>query len=280
MKFYDAHIHFFPQSTSDDIRRIFAFLEGIGLAGFDALVFTEYPHEIATVLKMIPGGYHKQINRKTLNKRTNPFVLLDQSSNLKIIQYLDTRFIENDIEQKIKAYHDIGVKGLKLLYVPEEDEVYKIAGMQEAFGRTVKQSERITSILIESAASYGMTVLFHVDLRKYGEFAAQMLATYPRTNFNIAHFGFSRKAVADLLDKYPNCYTDISSLRPFMNEDGNSYLNFIKQYQNRILFGSDAMIDRPLEVHNNMQFIIDFLHDQRLAEKIFCSNYLVFHEET
>jgi len=65
-----------------------------------------------------------------------------------------------------------------------------------------------------------------------------------------------------------------------MNEDGNSYLNFIKQYQNRILFGSDAMIDRPLEVHNNMQFIIDFLHDQRLAEKIFCSNYLVFHEET
>jgi len=27
-----------------------------------------------------------------------------------------------------------------------------------------------------------------------------------------------------------------------------------------------------------MQIIIDFFHDQRPAEKIFCSNYLVFHE--
>ncbi len=158
MKFYDAHIHFFPQSTSDDIRRIFAFLEGIGLAGFDALVFIEYPRDIATILKMIPAGYHKQINLKTFNKQMNLFTLLNQSSHLKIIPYLDARFIEKDIEQKIKRYRDMGVKGLKLLYVPEEDEVHKIAGMQEAFGRTVKQSERITAMLIESAASYGKTI--------------------------------------------------------------------------------------------------------------------------
>lgn len=278
MKFYDAHIHFIPQGSSDDIRRSFDFLEGIGLVGFDALVLSEYPRDTATILKMIPAGYHNQINPHTFNKQRNFFTLLKQSCNLKIIPYLDARFIEDDIEQKIIMYRDLGVKGLKLLYVPEEDEGLKVGGMQQAFGRTVKESERITALLIDSASSQGMTVLFHVDLRKYGEFVAEMLAGYPRTNFNIPHFGFSRKSVSDLLDTYPNCYTDISSLTPFIKNCAPSYLDFIKRHQNRILFGSDAMILEPVTVQSTMQVVVDFLEGSKAVKKVLSENYLAFHK--
>lgn len=283
MKFYDAHIHFVSQCSEDDIGRIFTFLERIGLAGLDLLVFAEYPGEIATILKMIPEGYHNQIDLKSLTRQMDPFtllnqfILLNQSSQLKIIPYLDARFMERDIEEKIKMYSNIGVKGLKLLYVPEEDKELKIGGMERAFGRPVKQSERITSLLIDIASAQGMTILFHVDLRKYGEFVREMLASHPRTNFNIAHFGFSRRSLAHLLDNYPNCYTDISSMTPFIKSELSSYLNFMKHYQNRILFGSDAMIDQPATVQNTIRFIIDFVDDPGLLKKMFRENYLAFH---
>ena len=277
MKFYDAHIHFFFQRPLPDLLDIGVHLEEIGLAGFDALVIDEYPEDLTTIKKMVPEGYHEGITLETFANQKDTFFAFNQAAHLKIVPYVDVRFIETNITQKIKMYRGLGFKGMKVLYVPEEDNVIGLRGMQQAFGRNRKQSERITSLLIENASTQGMTVLVHADLRRYAEFISEMIKGHPTTNFNIPHFGFSRRAISAFLEKYDNCYTDVSSLSAFMSKEPRTYLEFISRYQNRILFGSDALIDQPETVQSTMQFFFNFIDGHALSNKILHENYLKFH---
>jgi len=277
MKFYDAHIHFFYECPFDELRRIFGLLETMGLGGIDVLVIAEYPAEMETVLKMIPGAYHPYSTPRVFENQRDPSQALSWPGPLKIVPFLDARFIENQIEQKIKMFRQRGFKGLKLLYVPEEDPALKVGGMEKTFGRACKQSEEITALLIESASSQGMSVMMHVDLRKYGKFVEEMIRRHPQTNFNIPHFGFSRRAISFLLERYPNCYTDLSSLKPFMEKEPVSYEEFIRRYQDRILFGSDALIIQPELVQATLKFIDRFLDDIEIFHKLANKNYLAFH---
>jgi hypothetical protein len=277
MKFYDAHVHFVYSCPTDELKRIFKVIENMGLEGMSVLVIAESPPEMETVLKMIPGAYHPRFNYRALENQRDPFPVLNLADRLKMIPFLDARFIENHIEQKIKIFHQKGFKGLKLLYVPEEDLEYLIGGMEKTFRRTRKKSEEITALLIEMASSHGMPILMHVDLRKHGDFVAEMIRCHPQTNFNIPHFGFSRQAISSLLDNYPNCYTDMSSLRNFMEKDTDSYRNFIQQYRDRILFGSDAIISQPENIQSALTFLEGFLNNAEIFFKLVNKNYLVFH---
>jgi hypothetical protein len=277
MKFYDAHVHFVYSCPTDELKRNFKALENMGLAGMNVLVIAESPPEIETALKMIPGAYHPRFNHRALENQRDPFPAFNLADGLKMIPFLDARFMEDQIEQKINIFYQKGFKGLKLLYVPEEDLEYRIGGMEKTFGRTRKKSEEITALLIKNASSHGMSVLMHADLRKYGEFVGEMIRSHPRTNFSIPHFGFSRKAISSLLDNDPNCYTDLSSLRTFMEKDPNSYRNFIQQYRDQILFGSDAIISQPENIESALKFLEEFLSNEEIFFKLTNENYLAFH---
>jgi hypothetical protein len=274
MKYYDVHLHFFHQCSLNELRRIIGSLEKNGLAGVNLLVISEFPAEINNYLKMIPGAYHPYVIRQAIENQKDPFAVIQLSHHLKMVPFLDARFIENNIEEKIKMYSRKGFKGVKLLYVPEEDTTLRIGGMEKTFGRSCKQSERITSLIIETASSENMPILMHVDLRKYGDFVGEMIGSYPKIHFNIPHFGFSRRAISSLLDKYPNCYTDISSLESFIEKEPVSYKDFITQYQDRILFGSDAVIGHPEKIQSSLEFIHRFLEDMEIFHKLVNKNYM------
>ena len=278
MRFYDAHIHFLFDHPADDLGATFDYFEKIGLAGFVAIVFVEYPPDMETIQKLNPEGYHEDVNLEILADQKDPFPLFKRSTSLEIIPYLDARFIETNIEHKIRIYKAQGFKGLKLFYVPEEDSALRIGGMQKAFGRTPKESERITLQLIDCASAQDLSILIHVDLRRYGGFISEIIRGYPNTNFNIAHFGFSRRALAPLIEKNNNCYTDLSSLTPIMRQEPRIYREFVKRYQDKILFGSDALIGRPEIVQETTRFVSDLIDDQALSTKTFYKNYLDFHK--
>lgn len=277
MRFYDAHIHFLFDRSPSDLGDVFVYLEGIGLAGFVSMVIAEYPSDIKTIQKMVPEGYHQDVTLEILARQKEPLSLFNQATNLEIVPYLDARFIERNIREKIQMYRRLGFMGMKLLYVPEEDSVLMIRGMQQAFGRNRKQSERITSLLIENASTQGMSVLLHVDLRRYGDFISEIIRGHPVTNFNIPHFGFSRREISWFLEEYKNCYTDISSLTSFLKKEPRAYLEFMRHYQDRILFGSDALIGQPETVNTAREVIQDYIEDKELLRKIFSNNYLRFH---
>lgn len=277
MQFYDAHIHFYFKFPAEELKGVFNRLIKGGLKGFTALVFTEFPSDINVVLKMVPGAYHDHISLSALEVQQEPFPYFEWAKPLTIIPFADARFIDHDIEEKMARFKQRGFRGLKLLYVPEEDNNIRVQGMEQAFGRPVRKSEEITARLIDSAASQGMCVLFHVDLRRYGNFVEEMLSSHPATNFNVPHFGSSRKALLQLLENYPNCYTDVSSLVSFMREDPESYKSFIRQFQDRILYGSDALIGDPERIESTPRFVERFLDDPAIFHKLTCNNYLKFH---
>ncbi len=273
MEYYDAHIHFFYDCSLKELQQKIELMEKTGLAGMNILVISEFPPERETYLKMIPGDYHSHVTPEALEHQNDPFEVIHLPLHLKIVPFLDARFMEDHIEEKIKIYREKGFKGLKLLYVPEEDTVFRIGGMKKTFGRTRKQSEKITSLIIQNASSLGMPILIHADLRKYGDFVGEMIRSYPETHFNIPHFGFSRKAISNLLDRYQNCYTDMSSLVSFMEKDQPSYKSFIKQYQGRILFGSDVVIGHAEGVQKTLKFMDQFIGDREILHKIVNKNY-------
>lgn len=273
MEYYDAHIHFFYDCSLDELQKKIGLLEKAGLAGINLLVICEFPGERETYLKMIPGAYHSHATQEALENQREPFAVFNISPHLKMVPFLDARFMERDIEEKMKRYGERGFKGLKLLYVPEEDVTFQIGGMEKTFARTVKQSEKITSSLIEQASYQRWPILMHVDLRRYGDFVEEMIKSHPGTHFNIPHFGFSRKAMSLLLDQYPNCFTDMSSLIPFMEKEPAAYKKFIQQYQDRVLFGSDAVIGEPETVLASLEFMKRFLDDMEIFHKIANKNY-------
>ena len=277
MTFYDAHIHFYSPFAGEGLKRVFDLLKDMGLAGFDALVFAEFPPEMDKVLQMIPKAYHAHATEQVLQNHRDPFPLFRLADDIEIIPFVDGRFIEDKIEQKIRRFWEKGFKGLKLLYVPEEDPENGIGGMERAFGRSVRRSEINTAQLIDCASSEGMWVLLHADLKRYGEFVREMVQSHPLTHFNIPHFGSSRKAISALMDTYPNCYTDLSSLIPAMERDPDAYRNFIIDYQDQILFGSDALIGWPEHVASALRFVNRLLEEGEVLEKLTNRNYLKFH---
>jgi hypothetical protein len=277
LEFYDAHLHILFKCRPSDLQNRLDFLKGIGVKGFCAIITPEFPGDVNIIREMIPEVYYSIQDLEVLCKQEHILPIIRQVTNPDIIPYIDARYIGTDIERKMEKYHGQGYVGLKLLYVPEEDNVSKIHGMARAFGRPPAESERITADLIACAARYGMPVLIHLDLRRYAGFMTDMLEGYPQTHFNIAHFGYYRKMAAKLLDKYPNCWTDIASLVPGFRKDQKGYLDFIRHYQERVLFGSDALIEEPEIVQKAAGFFLKRLADPQLIDRVFYKNYLEFH---
>ncbi len=276
-RWFDAHIHFFYFYSSNEILLILSQLERKGLAGFDALVYAEIPNEMETILSMVPGAYHNVITPQILEHQMDPLEVIPQAAPLKIIPFADARFVLNDACQKVQGFKERGFQGLKLLYVPEEETELQIGGMEKAFGRSLEESEELTALLIEEAATLGMLILFHADLRKYGGFVEEIVRSYPMTNFNIPHLGSSRKLMSVLMDRYSNCYTDLSSLTPVMQRDPVSYRDFVTDYQDRILFGSDVVIARPEGIEHGLEFLQKLLDEDEVFDKLVRRNFLRFH---
>ena len=79
------------------------------------------------------------------------------------------------------------------------------------------------------------------------------------------------------MDRYSNCYTDLSSLTPFMQRDPASYRNFVTDYQDRILFGSDGVFNRPEDIESALELLRKFLDEDEVFDKLVRQNFLRFH---
>jgi len=67
---------------------------------------------------------------------------------------------------------------------------------------------------------------------------------------------------------------DMASLESFIERDPVSYKDFIQQYQDRILFGSDAVIGQPERVQSTLNFMNQFLEDMEVFSKLVNKNYM------
>ena len=64
---------------------------------------------------------------------------------------------------------------------------------------------------------------------------------------------------------------------PFMEEDPSNYRSFIQEYQDRILYGSDAFIGNPGAIKSSVLFMERLLQGPELFHTLVNTNYKLFH---
>lgn len=281
MQIYDAHVHFLWETSFEPFLPRWRALQTQGLRGMAVIIMGYHLADTKRCLALIPTAYHDQVgaDRGFFSEPPDLSSCVPRSPDgLQLFPYLDSRFMEEG-RSDLTPFRDAGFRGLKILYVPEEDRENGMIGWEALFHRPLSASEDLTSRLVDQAASFGWPVIFHADLHRYGAFVEDLLAAYPSTPFILPHLGFSRKAVAGILERQPHVSTDVSSLLPFMKRVPEAYADFIAAYPDRVLFGTDATWGWPELEEEYLAFLPGLIRDEEVLERLFAGNYLRIHEQ-
>jgi predicted TIM-barrel fold metal-dependent hydrolase len=144
----------------------------------------------------------------------------------------------------VEQYILEGAKGIKL-----------IGGHPDYYDEPLN-SENMYKVY-QKAAEYDVPVLLHGSLINIPELQDQLdqvFSDFPEVTFILAHYGntlmkgIHLDVIAGLLDKHSNLYTDLSmgsgitAYHQYLKQDLETIRNFVIEYQDRILFGSDLIL--------------------------------------
>lgn len=79
-----------------------------------------------------------------------------------------------------------------------------------------------------------------------------VFAKHPKTKFINAHLGWygnDLKKLGELLDKYPNMYTEIGAVIAELGRQPRAAKAFLTKYQDRVLFGKDSWVPEEYETY-------------------------------
>jgi len=219
----DMHEHYYVSGDVD------LFLRSLGCLGISKVV-------------LLPTGYSPD------NKfyRLNSMFLMMWAKRYpdQVIPFCTIDEADPHAAELVEQYILAGAKGLKLIggHPAYYDEPYNSENMYKVY---------------QKVAEYDVPVLMHCSLINIPELQEQMdevLSDFPEVIFIFAHYGNTLMkgnnldVIAELLDKHPNLYTDMShgsgigSYHNYLIRDLEMIRNFIMEYQDRILFGSDLIL--------------------------------------
>jgi predicted TIM-barrel fold metal-dependent hydrolase len=165
----------------------------------------------------------------------------------------------------VKEYILEGAKGIKL-----------IGGHPDYYDEPLN-SENMYKVY-QMAAEYDVPVLIHgslINLPELDDQLDQVFSDFPGVTFILAHYGntlmggIHLDVIAELLDKHPNLYIDLSqgsgitSYYRYLDQYVDTIRDFVTKYQDRILFGSDLI----LSVFTND---LDWLYDRVRSDIDIC----------
>ena len=146
--------------------------------------------------------------------------------------------------------------------VKEGAQGLKLIGGHPDFYVELLNSRNVCRI-IEMCERFSLPVLIHVSLLKHPKIAAEfqdLLTKFPNVTFIAAHYGkFAPELhrMADLLRSFSNLHTDISMGRglyryiALIHNEPDRFREFIIQYQDRILWGTDSILSRE----DNLKYV-------------------------
>ena len=235
---------------------VLAELEELEAAGYVAVAVFPLPGMGATpvkVLDLIPGAY-RELTGLTLERAAHDDLeawwAFEQRWNaqpraMELLSFLDVRAWDGQID--LAPWWGRGHTGLKSILIDEADQakmamppLRRVPGLSPAAYRDAQRA------VFDAAARYDVPLVYHADLTLHGEFVEECLQAQPALRVDIPHFGFSRRAMAKLLDRFPAVMTDISSLGPHMATAPESYRAFILDYPDRVMLGSDVIASHDM----------------------------------
>lgn len=242
---FDAHTHFshmFLDQVMDSYRRS-GVIGGIGIWGFSQLDYAAYLRAMAKAKYDNWTSFHWP--------------------NWRQFGFEGSKFVRR-LVRDMRKYDKLGCRGLK---------VWKDLGMFifDADNKPVTMDDKRLEPLWQTAGELGWWVAIHqadpsrnwpwrtqIPSRELYQHRDAVLAAHPELRFIICHNGNDCESVAafaNLLDRFPNCVSDIC--RDFLLHDTLSDTQaFIEKYADRLLFGPDLMMpderppDHPWNIEN------------------------------
>jgi len=136
-----------------------------------------------------------------------------------------------------------------------------------------------------------LPVTYHVNITNYGQELEEVLQTYPNLIVSVPHYMISSaqlSKVTQLLDKYPNLYTDTSfGALEYMaagfrriSQDPGGFAKFFNDYQDRIMFGIDAVLtESTSQDQTAIEEIIGCYKDVLQSRRFTCGGVSSFYEQ-
>jgi len=189
-----------------------------------------------------------------------------------LVPLVDTRHLWGKVPDALQGYLDRGFRGIKGIYLQDNENDVGVGNVPDSFGITLQQYQRREWEIFDFAHSRDLPLLYHMDARRFGDLMQALLDDFPGVRVNFPHFGISRKAFCKVLDRYPNVFTDLSSMLPHMRGNPESYRDFIMHYPDRVCFGSDAMLYSLGTVADYIQMVRDLNLPREVEDQVFSLN--------
>ncbi|MBI5018212.1 MAG: amidohydrolase family protein [Deltaproteobacteria bacterium] len=269
----DAHLHWCLFGRP--LEEVVAELEWLEASGYEAVVVFPLPAMGAPperAVDLIPGAYRDFTGIDVACMVHDDLqAWLDfqplwaaKARRLEVLAFLDVRAWDG--RSDLAAWWGGGHAGLKNVLILEEDEVkMRMPPLRRVPGIGPEAYLDAHRAVFTAAARWDVPVMYHADLSLHAAFVEECLEAHPNLRVAIPHFGFSRRRMARLLERFPGVVTDISSLRPFIETEPAAYRSFLVEYPERVLLGSDAI------ACHDLRSALDYVRcvrDLRLPEEI------------
>lgn len=270
----DVHMHCFAgredaEAVSRDIGKLRR--EGLRHLVVAGLVNTRLDPE--AMWKLIPDFVENRGD--PLFHETENLLELARLSDQAIVPFVDTRPLWGDVATVLNGCLRQGFRGIKGIYLPDEGNDLGdlgVRGVPEAFGISLEQYRRREWEIFSFAQTHGLPLLYHMDARRYGDEMRALLDDFPEVRVDFPHLGIGRKAFSAFLDRYPNVYTDVAGLLPYIRGNPISYRDFILHYPDRVCFGSDAFLYKTECVPDYIRMIRDLRLPEEIEYQVFTGN--------
>ncbi|MBI5440090.1 MAG: amidohydrolase family protein [Deltaproteobacteria bacterium] len=245
----DAHIHWCLFGRP--LREVVAEFERLEAGGFEAVVVFPLPAMGAPperAVDLVPGAYRDLTGidvPRMVHDDLEAWIAFRplwaaRRRRLRVLSLLDVRAWDG--RSDLGAWWGDGHAGLKNVLVLEEDEgKMRMPALRGVPGIAREEYLDAHRAVFAAAAARGVPLVYHADLSLHAAFVEECLQAHPNLPVVIPHLGFSRRRMAQLLERFPRVMTDIASLRPFIEADPEAYRSFILAYPERVLLGSDAI---------------------------------------
>lgn len=205
------------------------------------------------------------------NEAEDLLALTELSDSL-IVPMVDTRHLWGDVTSELNGYLKQGFKGIKGIYLPDNENDLGIGNIPDTFGISLEQYRRREWEIFSFAQTHDLPLLYHMDARRYGDVMKALLDDFPQVRVNFPHLGIGRKTFSAFLDRYPNVFTDIASLLPHMRSNPASYRDFIMHYPDRVCFGTDAFLYQAGAALDYISMVRDLGLPEDIETQVFNGN--------
>ena len=161
-----------------------------------------------------------------------------------------------------------GYQGLKTLFIPEYDDFLQVDSPADILKTTKSAYLDWQQRVMDYGQRNNLPLICHLNLHHHFEYAREFLSNFPRLNINFPHLGFSRKKMGLLLDKFNNCYSDISGLFDYIEKDPKSYCDYIEHHKDRIMFGSDCAWNEAKRTEGYLGLVEGLPLDNQCRQKL------------